>query len=157
MSLEERLNVELHEAMRKNDTVRKLAIRAVKAALTEAKVAGTEAKALTDQEELAIVARQIKQRRDSIEEFTKGNRPDLVAEEEAEIAVLLEYMPPQLDENGIRARARAVIAELGVSDLKGIGPVMRRLSADLRGQADGQLVNRIVRELLSVPPQGQSR
>jgi uncharacterized protein YqeY len=104
---------------------------------------------LTDQDVLAIIAKQIKQRRDSAAEFAKGGRPDLVAQEEAEIAVLLPYLPAQLDDAAIRARAEAVIAELGVTDLKGMGPVMKRLSAELRGQADGQTVNRIVRELLS--------
>jgi uncharacterized protein YqeY len=149
MTLEERLNADLKEAMRSGDVPRKLAIRAVKTAITEAKVAGTEARSLTDQDVLAIIAKQIKQRRDSIAEFAKGGRSDLVAQEEAEIAVLQVYLPQQLDEAAIRARAQAVIAELGVTDLKGLGPVMKRLTTDLRGQADGQTVNRVVRELLA--------
>lgn len=149
MTLEERLDADLKEAMRSGDTVRKLAIRAVKTAITEAKVAGSQQRALTDDEVLTIIVKQIKQRRDSAAEFVKGNRPDLVANEEAEIAVLAGYLPQQLDENTIRERARAVIAELGVTDLKGIGPVMKRLTADLRGQADGQTINRVVRELLT--------
>jgi len=98
---------------------------------------------------LAIIAKQVKQRRDSIAEFQKANRQDLIAQEEAEIRVLEAYLPPQLDETAVRERAKAVIAELGVTDMKGMGPVMKRLSVDLRGQADGQLVNRVVRELLS--------
>jgi hypothetical protein len=149
MTLEEQLADDLKEAMRSKDETRKLAIRAVKTAITEAKVSGDEARSLTDQDVLAIIAKQIKQRRDSAAEFAKGGRPDLVAQEEAEIAVLLPYLPAQLDDAAIRARAEAVIAELGVTDLKGMGPVMKRLSADLRGQADGQTVNRIVRELLA--------
>jgi uncharacterized protein YqeY len=72
-----------------------------------------------------------------------------VAKEEAEIAVLEAYLPPQLDEAAIRERARQVIADLGVTDLKGIGPVMKQLMSELRGQADGQVINRIVRELLA--------
>ncbi len=148
MTLEERLDADLREAMRSNDTTRKLAIRAVKAAITEAKVAGTEARTLSEAEVLAIVGKQVKQRRDSIIEFTKGDRQDLIAQEQAEIAVLEVYLPKQLTEAEIRTRAQAAIAELGVKDLKGIGPVMKRLSAELRGIADGQLVNRVVRELL---------
>jgi uncharacterized protein len=148
MTLEEQLAADLKDAMRSGDETRKLAIRAVKTAITEAKVSGAEARSLTDQDVLTIIAKQIKQRRDSAAEFAKGGRPDLVATEEAEIAVLLPYLPAQLDDAAIRARAEAVIAELGVTDMKGIGPVMKRLSADLRGQADGQTVNRIVRELL---------
>lgn len=149
MTLEERLDADLKEAMRSGDTVRKLAVRAVKTALTEAKVAGAQQRTLTDEDVLAIIIKQIKQRRDSAAEFAKGNRPDLVAKEEAEIAVLEAYLPQQLDENAIRERAKAVIAELGATDLKGLGPVMKRLTAELRGQADGQVINRVVRELLS--------
>ena len=148
MTLEERLDADLKDAMRSGDTVRKLAIRAVKTAVTEAKVAGTEAKSLSDAEVTAIIAKQVKQRRDSITEFAKGGRQDLIAQEEAEIAVLEVYLPRQLSEAEIRERAQAVIAELGVADMKGLGPVMKRLSTDLRGIADGQIVNRVVRDLL---------
>ena len=149
MTLEEQLNADLKEAMRAGDEPRKLAIRAVKTAVTEAKVSGTQLHELTDAEVLAIIGKQIKQRRDSIAIFQTAGRQDLVAAEEAELAVLERYLPAQLDETAIRERASTVIAELGVTDVKGIGPVMKRLTADLRGQADGQTINRIVRELLS--------
>ncbi len=149
MTLEERLDADLKDAIRSNDAVRKLAIRAVKTAITEAKVSGEAQHALTDEDVLAIIIKQVKQRRDSAAEFVKGGRPDLVAQEEAEIAVLAVYLPTQLDEAAIRERAAAVIAELGVSDIKGLGLVMRRLTADLRGRADGQVINRVVRELLA--------
>lgn len=148
MTLEERLDADLKDAMRNGDTTRKLAIRAVKTAITEAKVAGTEVKTLSDADVLAIITRQVKQRRDSIIEYNKGGRPDLAAQEGAEIAVLEVYLPRQLSELEIRERAQAVIAELGVTDMKGFGLVMKRLSADLRGIADGQTINRVVRELL---------
>ncbi len=149
MTLEEQLNADLLDATRKNDNTRKLAIRSVKAAINEAKVAGPQARELSDQDVTTIVSKQIKQRRDSIEEFRKGGREDLVEREAAEIKILEQYVPPQMDEAQIREQARAVIAELGVTDMKGIGPVMKRLSAELRGRADGQTVNRVVRELLS--------
>lgn len=148
MSLEERLSADLKDAMRSGDTVRKLAIRAVKTAITEAKVSGETQHELTDADVLAIVTRQVKQRRDSAAEFIKGGRPDLAAQEQAEIAVLEAYLPEQLGEAAIRERAAAVIAELGVTDLKGLGLVMKRLTADLRGRADGGAINRVVRELL---------
>ena len=148
MTLEERLDADLKDAMRSGDTTRKLAIRAVKTAITEAKVAGTEVKTLSDADVLAIITKQVKQRRDSIIEYNKGGRPDLAAQEEAEIAVLEVYLPRQLSEAEVRERAQAVIAELGVTDMKGFGSVMKRLSADLRGIADGQIINRVVRELL---------
>jgi uncharacterized protein YqeY len=149
MTLEEQLNVDLKDAMRAGDEPRKLAIRAVKTAVTEAKVSGTQLHELTDDDVLAIIRKQIKQRRDSIAIFSTAGRQDLVAQESAELAVLERYLPAQLDEAEIRERATAVIAELGVTDVKGIGPVMKRLTTELRGQADGQAINRIVRELLS--------
>jgi len=149
MTLEEQLNADLKEAMRAGDEPRKLAIRAVKTAVTEAKVSGTQLHELTDAEVMAIIGKQIKQRRDSIAIFQTAGRQDLVAAEEAELAVLERYLPAQLDEAAIRERASTVIAELGVTDMKGIGPVMKRLTTELRGQADGQTINRIVRELLS--------
>jgi hypothetical protein len=135
--------------MRRGDEPAKLAIRAVKTAITEAKVAGAEPRDLSDEDALNIIIKQVKQRRDSIVEFSKGGRQDLVAAEEAEIAVLQRYLPAQASEEEIRRRAAAAIAELGVTDAKGIGPVMKRLTAELRGQADGQTISRIVRELLS--------
>jgi uncharacterized protein len=149
MTLEQRLDADLVVAMRSGDNVRKLAIRAVKAAIGEAKVAGAQARSLSDEEVLSIIIRQVKQRRDSIAEFAKGGRHDLIEKEEAELAVLETYLPAQLSEAEVRQRAQAVISELGVTDMKGFGPVMKRLSAELRGQADGQLVNRVVRDLLS--------
>ena len=148
MTLEERLDADLKEAMRSNDTTRKLAIRAVKTAITEAKVSGAQPRTLTDADVLTIITKQVKQRRDSITEFAKAGRADLIAQEEAEIAVLEPYLPRQLSEAEIRARAQAVIAELGVTDMKGLGPTMKRLSAELKGIADGQVTNRVVRELL---------
>jgi uncharacterized protein len=149
MSLEERLDTDLKDAMRRGQETRKLAIRSAKTAIMMAKVAGEEARTLTDDEVLAIIARQVKQRRDSITEFAKGGRQDLIDQEQAEIDVLTVYLPAQMDEAAVRARAQTVIEELGVTDLKGVGPVMKRLTAELRGQADGQVINRVVRELLA--------
>lgn len=149
MSLEERLDTDLKDAMRRGQETRKLAIRSAKTAIMMAKVAGEEARTLTDDEVLAIIARQVKQRRDSITEFAKGGRQDLIDQEQAEIDVLTVYLPAQMDEAAVRVRAQAVIKELGVTDLKGVGPVMKRLTAELRGQADGQVINRVVRELFA--------
>ena len=147
-SLEERLDADLKEAMRSGDNTGKLAIRAVKSAIAEARVAGTEQHALSEDDVERIIAKQVKQRRDSIAEFEKGGRTDLIEKERAEIVVLEKYLPQQMDDGAIRAHAQQVIAELGVTDMKGLGPVMKRMTADLRGKADGQAINRIVRELL---------
>ena len=149
MTLEERLDADLKEAMRSGDNVRKLAIRAVKTAITEAKVSGTEQRSVSDEDVMRILQKQVKQRRDSIAEFAKGGRNDLIERELAEIAVLEKYLPQQLSEAEVRAHAEKVIAELSVTDMKGLGPVMKRMTGDLRGVADGQVINRVVRELLT--------
>ena len=103
MSLEERLDADLKDAIRRGQETRKLAIRSAKTAIMMAKVAGQEARTLTDDEVLAIIGRQVKQRRDSIAEFAKGGRQDLIDQEQAEIDVLAVYLPAQMDEAAVRA------------------------------------------------------
>jgi uncharacterized protein YqeY len=147
MSLKEQLSNDLKDAMRSKDKLRTETLRTLKSAIKYAEIeAGSE---LDDQGVLVVIGKQAKQRRDSIAEFEKGHRPDLVEKESAELAILEQYQPTQLAEAEIRAKAEAVIAELGVTDIKGMGQVMKRLMADLKGQADGKVINQIVRELLT--------
>ena len=98
---------------------------------------------------MAVIGKQAKQRRDSIAEFEKARRTDLVEKETAELAILEQYLPAQLSEAEIKEKAEVVIAELGVSDMNGMGQVMKSLMVELKGQADGKIVNQVVRELLS--------
>ncbi len=147
MGLIEKLNEDLKEAMRSGDERRKLAIRAVKTAIRNAEV---EKMAPLDEDEiLAVIAREAKKRRDAIVEFKRGGRDDLVANEEAELAVLESYLPRQLTAEEIEAHAREVIAELKAAGQANMGNVMRRMMTDLKGRADGRLVNQIVRRLLT--------
>ncbi|NOZ28186.1 MAG: GatB/YqeY domain-containing protein [Chloroflexi bacterium] len=146
MKLIDRLNEDLKEALRTKDEPRKLAIRAVKTAIRNAEV--EKMASLDEGEVLAIIAKEAKMRREAIEEFKRGERPDLVAKEEAELAVLEAYLPRQLTEEEIEARAREVIDELKAAGQANMGNVMRRLMSELRGRADGRLVNQIVRRLL---------
>lgn len=147
MSLKDQLNDDLKNALRGGDKVRLQTIRSLISAVKYAEIeAGGQ---LDEPGLLAVVARQAKQRRDSMAEFEKGGRSDLVAQEAAELAIIEAYLPAQMSPDEIRARAQTVITELGVTDARGMGQVMKRLMADLKGQADGQVVNRIVRELLN--------
>jgi uncharacterized protein YqeY len=152
MSLKEQIDNDLKTAMKSGDKLRTSTLRTLKSAIKYAEI---EAKSeLDEQDLLAVIAKQAKQRRESIEEFKKGGRNDLVEQETAELAILEGYLPAQMSEEEIRAKAEAVIAELGVTDMKGMGQVMRQLMAELKGQADGGLVdgkvvNQIVRQLLS--------
>ncbi|KPK03600.1 MAG: hypothetical protein AMJ56_18830 [Anaerolineae bacterium SG8_19] len=147
MSLKDQLNNDLKDAMRSKDKLRTETLRSLKSAVKYAEIeAGQE---FDDDGVLGVIGKQAKQRRDSITEFKKAQRADLVEKETAELAILEQYLPDQLSSDDIKSRAQAVIAELGVTDMKGIGPVMQRLMADLQGQADGKVVNQIVRELLT--------
>ena len=153
MDLMDRLNADLREAMRSGQQARKLAIRAVKTAIREAEVAGQEARTLSEQEMLTIIAKQAKQRRDAIVEFEKGGRQDLVGQERAELTVLESYLPQQLTREEITEKAKRAIAEVGATSPRQMGLVMRPLMQELRGLADGKLVNQVVQELLREPSQ----
>ncbi len=95
-----------------------------------------------------VLRRQVKQRQESIADFTRAGRPDDVAREAAEAALIESYLPQMMDREAIEALARAAIAETGVTDAKGMGQVMARLMPQVKGQADGRLVNDVVRGLL---------
>jgi uncharacterized protein YqeY len=154
MSLRQQLSSDLKDAMRQRDEVRKRAIRsviaAVKQAETELDASGNRV-VLDDDGILAVIAKQARQRKESITEYRKGGREDLVAEEEAELAILEAYLPQQLTREEIEAEARQVIAEVGASSPRDMGKVMKPLMARLRGRADGRLANQVVRELLVLP------
>lgn len=147
MGIKDQLDTELKNAMKSGDKFRTTTLRGLKSAIRYAEIeAGDD---LDDKGLLGVIAKQAKQRRDSIAEFQKANRVDLVEKEEAELAILEQYLPAQMSEDEIREKAQAVIAELGVTDMKGVGQVMKQLMADLKGQADGKVVSQIVRQILS--------
>ena len=146
MSLKETLQADLKEAMRQNDTVRKTALRLVLAAVTNAEI---ERGPLSDADIQAIIAKQVKQRQESLAAFQKGGREDLMAQEEAELKVLSAYLPQQMSRAEIEELAAQVIAQVGATSPRDLGKVMRELMPRVKGRADGRLVNEVVRELLS--------
>jgi uncharacterized protein YqeY len=103
---------------------------------------------LDDEGVQLVLIKQAKQRRESIADAEKANRPDLAAQEEAELLLINDYLPGQLTEDELRAAASAVIADMGASEMQDIGPVMGQLMPKLKGQADGRMVSQVVRELL---------
>lgn len=147
MSLEEKLRSDLKDALRQKDEVRKRTLRLALAAITNAEVA--QKTELDDPGVLAVLVKEAKQRQESMQEYRKGGRDDLVAEEEAELAILQAYLPQQLSREEIAERAKATIERLEATGMGQMGAVMRSLMQELRGQADGKLVNQVVRELLS--------
>lgn len=153
MDLREKLMDDLKEAMRQQDETRKRTIRsviaAIKTAETELDASGARVTLDSDQDILGVIARQAKQRHESIAEYRRGGREDLVAAEAAELAILETYLPQQLSREEIEEVAREVIQEVGASGPRDLGLVMKPLMERLRGRADGKLVNQVVRGLLA--------
>jgi uncharacterized protein YqeY len=147
MTLKQKLNDDLREALRSQDELRKTTIRLALSAIHNAEIAA--GKELDDAGVTAVLAREAKQRRESIEEFKKGNRQDLVDKEQGELDILLTYLPHQLSREEIADIARRIIAETGATGPRDKGKVMPVIMAQLRGRADGSEVNAVVTELLS--------
>ena len=145
-TLQERIQADLGDAMRAKDEVRKSSLRMLIAALKNAQIEAR--KELDDAAVLAMVQRQVKQRRESIVEFRKGNREDLVAIEEAEIEVLSAYLPAQVSREEILAAARKIVAETGASSPRDMGKVMPVLTKQFGASADGRTISEVVREIL---------
>ncbi len=147
MSLKEQLQSDLKEAMKSGDAVRKSAIRMAISAIKNAEI--DKGGPLTDEEAQDVLRREVKKRRESIEQMDQAGRADLAEQERLELDVLEQYLPRQLDRDEIEAEARSAIEEVGAESPRDIGKVMRVLMARLKGRADGKLVSQIVRELLS--------
>jgi len=147
MALAQKIRVDLEQALRKNDKLRCSVLRLALSSIRNAEIA--QQKTLEDDGILIVIDKEAKMRRESIEAFEKGNRPDLVDNEKAELAILLEYLPEQMTRDEIVAVARKVINELGATSPKDKGKIMSQLMPQLRGKAQGQEVSEVVTELLS--------
>lgn len=145
-SLQERIHADLVEAMRAKDEVRKSSLRMLIAAVKNAQIEAR--KELDDAGVLGMVQKQVKQRRESVVEFRKGNREDLVAIEEAEIEVLSAYLPAQVSREEIVAAAQKIVAETGASGPRDMGKVMPALTKQFGATADGRTISEVVREIL---------
>lgn len=146
MSLHEKLDADLKNAMRAKDELRKLVLRSLLSAMNYAEIA--KQKKLDDGGIIEVIAKEIKQRRESIEAYEKGNRPDLVEKEKAEMAILQEYMPAQMSSDEVAAIIKAVITEVGAKGPGDKGKVMQKLMPQVKGKADGSMVNNLVTEML---------
>ncbi len=146
MDLKERLRTDLTTAMRGNDAQRRDVLRMILAAIKQTEI--DSRLTLDDAGVQDVLRRQVKQRQESIADFTRAGRPDDVAREAAEAALIESYLPQMMSREAIEELARAAIAETGVTDAKGIGQVMSRLMPQVKGRADGRLVNDVVRGLL---------
>lgn len=147
MSLKDRLEGDLKDALRQRDQVRRDTLRLVLNALHNAEIeAGGP---LDDAKAQEVLAKEAKRRRESIEEFRRAGREDLVTKEEGELAVISSYLPQQLTREELVAAAREAIAETGATGPKDLGKVMPVIMQRFRGRVDGRQANEIVRELLA--------
>jgi hypothetical protein len=147
MGLKERLQDDLKDALRARDERRKAVIRMALTVITNAEV--EHGGDLDDPGVAAVLQKEARQRQDAIAELRQTDRSDLLTKEEAELAILEEYLPKLLSRDEIVAEARQVVAELGATGMGQMGPVMSALMSKLKGRVDGRLVNEVVRELLS--------
>ncbi|NTV04985.1 MAG: GatB/YqeY domain-containing protein [Chlorobiaceae bacterium] len=151
MSLKEKIDLDLKNSMKSGDKTRLNAIRSIRASLLEKEVSIRVAGkgVLSDEQEIEVLVSLAKKRRDAIEQFTAGNRPDLAATELSELAVIEEYLPEPVSDDDLRAVVEDIVAKTGATSMKDIGKVMGQAMKALKGKADGTKVQEIVKSLLS--------
>lgn len=148
MSLQTKIMDVMKDAMRSKDTVALEALRAIKSELLLAQTASGSKEEISEADEIKILQRLVKMRKDSAEIFTTQNRPDLAEPELAQIAVIEQFLPAQLSETEIEAIVTKIIAETGASGIASMGKVMGLASAQIGGQAEGKVISAIVKKLL---------
>lgn len=148
--MHDKIQSQIADAMRAKDQVKLVTLRGMIAAFTNESVAlkRTPRDKLSDEEAIAVIRRLVKQRKDSIEQFEKGGRKDLADNEKAELKILEEFLPAQMPEEKIREIAKSKIEELKISDKSKIGILMGAVMKETKGQADGNIVKKIVEEML---------
>ena len=148
MSLSVKIMDEIKNAMRAKDTVALEALRAIKSEILLAQTATGSVAEITEADEIKILQKLVKMRKDSYEIFTKQNRTDLAEPEMAQIAVIEKFLPAQLSETEVEAIIAKIIAETGASGIASMGKVMGLASAQIGGQAEGKTISSIVKKLL---------
>ncbi len=148
MSLEAKIMDHMKEAMKAKDSVALEALRAIKSAIILAKTEAGAADGLSEADEIKMLQRLVKMRKDSAEIFTAQNRPDLAEPELEQIAVIEKFLPAQLSEEEVEAVISKIIAETGASGIASMGKVMGLVSAQIGGQSEGKVISGIVKKLL---------
>lgn len=146
MSLSDRLNEDMKQAMKSQDKFKLSVIRMVRSTIKNSEI--DLKRPLDDNEVLDVLTREIKQRKDSLQEFTKAGRDDLADNLSAELVILAEYMPQQLSEEEVKAIVQQTIQQIGASSKADMGKVMTALMPQVKGRADGKIINQLVQQLL---------
>nr|WP_027001501.1 GatB/YqeY domain-containing protein [Hugenholtzia roseola] len=148
-SLKERIETEIKTAMRERNSIKLEALRAIKAAILLAQTEKGASEQLSEQQEMQILMKQVRQRKESYELYQSQNRSDLAEREKAEMEVIETFLPKMMDENEIKAALSELIAQMGGATIKEMGKVMGMATKALAGKAENQLVSKVVKELLS--------
>ena len=147
MSIKEQLTADMKEAMKAHEKERLSVIRSARGAIRQAEIDGGHTE-LDDEGVIGVLSKEVKMRKDSIDEFEKGGRQDLVEKTQAEIDVLMKYLPAQLSEDEVRALVKEAVEKTGAKTPKDMGKVMGVLMPKVKGRADGKMVNTIVKSFL---------
>ncbi len=149
MSLKETIQSDMKTAMRSKDQATLRALRAIKAAILNEEVSeGRQGAPLTEEEEIKLLMKQAKQRRDSLAQYQQNGRDDLAAIEQEELIVIERYLPKQLSEAEIETKVQAIIEQVGAESMKDMGKVMGVASQEMAGKADGKTISAVVKRLL---------
>ena len=144
--LTEKIRTDLTSAMKAQEKDRLSTIRMLQSAIKNEQInLGHE---LSDEEAMSVIRKAVKQRQDSVEQYTKGNRPELAAKEQAEIDILKAYLPPELSDAELESGIREIVASTGAQSKKDMGKVMKEATARYKGRADGKKIQEIVSRLL---------
>jgi len=148
MSLEEQLNKDYIQAMKDRDSVRSSALSFLRSQLKYARIE-LKTETVADKDVIAVIKKQVKQRQDSIEQFTQGGRQDLVQKEEVELAILKSYLPAEMSADDLREIIKEVIKSVGAASVKDMGKVIKEAGAKAAGRADNKQISELVKEELS--------
>jgi len=144
--LSDQVRADLTESMKARSAERTSVLRMLQAAIKNEQI--NVQHELSDEEVMTVIRKAVKQRHDSIEQYTKGNRPDLAAKEQSELEILKTYMPPELTDEEIESGVREIIASTGAQSKKDMGKVMKEATARFKGRVDGKKIQEIVQRLL---------
>ncbi|WP_138431105.1 GatB/YqeY domain-containing protein [Fodinibius saliphilus] len=151
MAIKEQIMADLKQAMKNKDKKRLLVLRSLKSKLLEREISEREGGegSISDEQAIEVLMKAAKQRKESIDQFEKGDRADLAENEKEELEIIESYLPKMLSEEEIRDVAQNIIDELGASDMSDMGQVMGVMMQELKGKAEGSLVSKVVKEELS--------
>ncbi len=148
MSLKDKINADLKEAMKSGDKVRLQTVRSIRALILEFEKSGAN-RELTEEDEIKLLTSAAKKRKDAIEQYRNAGREDLALKEEAELKIIETYLPAQMSEEEVEAKVKEIAGKIGAESKKDFGKLMGAAMKELKGKADGNLIRQIAEKILS--------